>query len=83
KEKIVLHAPPLRKKKSLSSQLLHKFSSGTHCADKTQTVDRHLETTSTALNVSGDHIDQMSPRDGSPVKTSSPRRPSAQDHGNQ
>ncbi|KAL0188439.1 hypothetical protein M9458_015538, partial [Cirrhinus mrigala] len=29
------------------------------------------------------HRHIMSPRDGSPVKTSSPRRQSAQDHGNQ
>ncbi|KAL0161758.1 hypothetical protein M9458_045483, partial [Cirrhinus mrigala] len=33
-------------------------------------IQSHLETTSTALNVSRDHIDHMSPRDGSPVKTS-------------
>ncbi len=41
-----------------------------------QMVDQHLEMTSTALNVSGDQNNSMSPRDRSPVKTLSPRRPS-------
>ncbi len=47
-----------------------------------QMVDQHLEMTSTALNVSGDRT-QMSPRDRSPVRTSSPRQPSRKDHWNQ
>ncbi len=48
-----------------------------------QMVDHHLETTSTALTVSGDQDTWMSPRDRSPVRTSSPREPSGQDHWNQ
>ncbi len=45
-----------------------------------QMVDQHLETTSTALNVSGDQGTKMSPRDRSPVRTSSPRQPLGKDH---
>ncbi len=48
-----------------------------------QMVDHHLETISTALNVSGDQGTKMSPRDRSPVRTSSPRQPSGKDHWNQ
>ncbi len=48
-----------------------------------QMVDHHLETTSTALNVSGDQGTKMSPRDRSPMRTSSPRQPSGKDHRNQ
>ncbi len=48
-----------------------------------QMVDHHLEMTSTALNVSGDQGTWMSPRDRSPVRTSSPRQPSGKDHWNQ
>ncbi len=48
-----------------------------------QMVDQHLETTSTALNVSGDQDTSMNPRDRSPVRTSSPRQPSGKDHWNQ
>ncbi len=48
-----------------------------------QMVDHHLETTSTALNISGDQGTQMSPRDRSPVRTSTPRQPSGKDHWNQ
>ncbi len=48
-----------------------------------QMVDQHLETTSTALNVSEDQGTKMSPRDRSPVRTSSPRQPSRKDHWNQ
>ncbi len=48
-----------------------------------QMVDQHLEMTSTALNVSGDQDTQMSPRDRSPLRTSSPRQPSGKDHWNQ
>ncbi len=48
-----------------------------------QMVDHHLEMTSTALNVSGDQGTKMSPRDRSPVRTSSPRQPSGKDHWNQ
>ncbi len=48
-----------------------------------QMVYQHLETTSTALNVSGDKDTWMSPRDRSPVRTSSPRQPSGKDHWNQ
>ncbi|KAL0195704.1 hypothetical protein M9458_009276, partial [Cirrhinus mrigala] len=33
-----------------------------------QMVDQHLEITSTALNVSRDHVNSMSPRGGSPMK---------------
>ncbi len=48
-----------------------------------QMVDQHLETTSKALNVSGVQGTKMSPRDRSPVRTSSPRQPSGKDHWNQ
>ncbi len=48
-----------------------------------QMVDQHLETTTTALNISGDQDTQMSPRDRSPVRTSSPRHPSGKDPWNQ
>ncbi len=51
-----------------------------------QMVDQHLETTSkapTALNVSGVQGTKMSPRDRSPVRTSSPRQPSGKDPWNQ
>ncbi len=43
-----------------------------------QMVDQHPEITSTALNVSRDQDTLMSPRDRSPLKTLSPRRPSGQ-----
>ncbi len=46
-------------------------------------VDQHLETTSTALNFSGVQDTQMSPRDRSPVRTSSPRQLLGKDHWNQ
>ncbi len=52
-------------------------------AESSLMVDQHLGLTSTALNVSRDQDTYMSPRDRSPVKTSSPRRPSEQDHGKQ
>ncbi len=48
-----------------------------------QMVDQHLETTTTALNISGDQDPQMSPRDRSPVRTPSPRHPSGKDPWNQ
>ncbi len=48
-----------------------------------QMVDQHLETASKALNVSGDQDTKMSPRDRSPVRTSSHRQPSGKDHWNQ
>ncbi len=48
-----------------------------------QMVDHHLETTSTSLSVSGDQDTQMSPRDRSPVRTSSPRQSSGKDQWNQ
>ncbi len=48
-----------------------------------QMVDQHLETTSSDLNVSGNQDTYMSPRDRSPVRTSSPRQPSGKDHWNQ
>ncbi len=43
-------------------------------------MDQHLETTSTALNVSGDQVNQICPRDRYPPKTSTtistrPREP--------
>ncbi len=48
-----------------------------------QMVDQHLETTSSALNVSRDQGTEMIPRDRSPVRTLSPRQPSGKDHWNQ
>ncbi len=48
-----------------------------------QMVDHHLETTSTALNVCGYQDTEMSPRDRSPARTSSPRQPSGKDPWNQ
>ncbi len=45
--------------------------------------DQHLETTSSALTVSGVYDTWMSPRDRSPVRTSSPRHPSGKDPWNQ
>ncbi|KAL0147896.1 hypothetical protein M9458_056773, partial [Cirrhinus mrigala] len=51
-----------------------------HCSslDPVQMVDQYLEMTSTALNVSGDHDNYMSPRDRSPANTTS-THPLAQD----
>ncbi len=47
-----------------------------------QMVDQHLETTSTALNVSGPgHLHE--PQRQIPVRTPSPRQPSGKDHWNQ
>ncbi len=48
-----------------------------------QIVDQHLETTSTALNISGDQDTLMSPRDRSPVRTLSPRHLSGKYHWKQ
>ncbi len=48
-----------------------------------QMMDQHLEMTSTALNVSRDQDTYLSPRDRSPVRTSSPGHPSGKDHWNQ
>ncbi len=48
-----------------------------------QMVDQHLETTSTALNISGDQGTLMSPRDRSPVRTLSPRHLSGKYHWKQ
>ncbi len=44
---------------------------------------KRQEITSTALNVSGDHVIKMCPSDRSPVKTASTRWPSGQGHWNQ